>query len=138
VSSTVAYIDSDLEDLENELNFKKFSVGTGLILREQFSSRSTSLTGDAHGYSFFINDDLTDTYFLYGECQVSGSEESVTLPGVKHARVLGVCLFDGWRKEVSVFQQSQWLAFPAIRFQFQKQRPECTTAGGAIWVKIDL
>jgi len=48
---------------------KAVSLGTGLILREQFSDRSTTLTGDAHGYSFFVSDHLTDTYFLYGEYQ---------------------------------------------------------------------
>lgn len=48
---------------------KVFSAGAGLILREQFSSRISSLTGDAHGYAFFTSYDLTDTYFLYGEYQ---------------------------------------------------------------------
>ncbi|MEP1095644.1 MAG: hypothetical protein ABJG78_11075 [Cyclobacteriaceae bacterium] len=48
---------------------KKFSAGAGLILREQFSDRTTSLTGDAHGYSLFTSYDLTETYFLYGEYQ---------------------------------------------------------------------
>ncbi len=46
-----------------------FSIGTGLIIREQFSNRTSWLTGDAHGYSFFTSYDLTDTYFLYGEYQ---------------------------------------------------------------------
>ena len=72
---------------------KKFSVGTGLILREQFSSRSTSLTGDAHGYSVFTSYDITDTYFLYGEYQAvknrSLFQESNGLANWEYAHLLG-------------------------------------------------
>lgn len=48
---------------------KKFSVGAGLILREQFSNRTSTLTGDAHGYSLFTSYDLVSNLFVYGEYQ---------------------------------------------------------------------
>lgn len=49
---------------------KKLSSGVGLLLREQLSNRdSTSLTGDAHGFSIFTNYDIMKGFFLYGEYQ---------------------------------------------------------------------
>ena len=49
---------------------KKLSTGIGLLLREQLSSRdSTTLTGDAHGFSVFTNYDILKGFFLYGEYQ---------------------------------------------------------------------
>ena len=50
---------------------KSLAIGMGLILREQLNNRdSTSLTGDAHGFSSFVNYDITKGFFLYGEYQL--------------------------------------------------------------------
>ncbi|WP_425391687.1 hypothetical protein [Ekhidna sp.] len=47
---------------------KSFATGIGLLLREQVNGReSTSLTGDAHGFSFFTSYDIMKGFFLYGE-----------------------------------------------------------------------
>ncbi len=49
---------------------KKWMGGVGLILREQFNNQdSTSLTGDAHGYSLFIRYDLPKSFYAWGEMQ---------------------------------------------------------------------
>ncbi|SNS77688.1 hypothetical protein SAMN05421640_1194 [Ekhidna lutea] len=50
---------------------KSLSTGMGMILREQLSSRdSASITGDAHGASFFVNYDIMKGFFLYGEYRI--------------------------------------------------------------------
>ncbi|MEQ9404166.1 MAG: hypothetical protein RIM99_11300 [Cyclobacteriaceae bacterium] len=49
---------------------KKWLAGTGFILREQFNNRdSISLTGDAHGYSFFMRYDIKKGFYAWGESQ---------------------------------------------------------------------
>ncbi|WP_436517263.1 hypothetical protein [Ekhidna sp. To15] len=49
---------------------KKLSTGIGLMIREQVNNRdSTSITGDAHGISTFVNYDILKGFFLYGEYQ---------------------------------------------------------------------
>ena len=49
---------------------KKLSSGVGMLLREQFTDRdSTSITGDAYGFSAFTSYDLFKGFFLYGEYQ---------------------------------------------------------------------
>lgn len=50
---------------------KSFSLGTGLILREQLTNGdSTSLTGDAHGISIFTSYDVIKDFFIYAEYQL--------------------------------------------------------------------
>ena len=50
---------------------KKLSTGIGLLYREQFTSSDStaSVTGDAYGWSVFINYDIAKGFFVYGEAQ---------------------------------------------------------------------
>ena len=72
---------------------KKLSSGIGFILREQFNQRSSSLTGDAHGYALFTSYDINPTYFVYGEYQAVKNEpffgESLPLASWEYAYLLG-------------------------------------------------
>ncbi|MEP1032220.1 hypothetical protein [Ekhidna sp.] len=73
---------------------KAFSMGVGLIIREQLSNRdSTSLTGDAHGISLFANYDIMKGFFLYSEYQLvknkSLFQESSTSTSWQYAALAG-------------------------------------------------
>lgn len=49
---------------------KKWMAGVGLTIREQLNNRdSTSLTGDAHGYSLFTRYDVLKQFYFWGEMQ---------------------------------------------------------------------
>ena len=74
---------------------KSFSSGIGFILREQLNDRdSTSLTGDAHGFTFFSNYDIMRGFFIYGEYQLvknkSLFKESAATVSWQYAAMLGV------------------------------------------------
>ncbi len=50
---------------------KSLATGIGLIFREQINNRdSTSLTGDAHGFSSFASYDIAKGFFIYSEYQL--------------------------------------------------------------------
>ena len=73
---------------------KSLSSGVGLLLREQINNRdSTSLTGDAHGFSSFTSYDIAKGFFLYGEYQLvknkSLFQESAVPSSWQHAVLLG-------------------------------------------------
>ncbi|MBC6427302.1 MAG: hypothetical protein GDA51_12755 [Ekhidna sp.] len=51
---------------------RKLSGGVGLLYRERFKERDSAsivISGDSHGYSFFISYDVAKVLFLYGEAQ---------------------------------------------------------------------
>ena len=48
---------------------RDFYIGTGFIIREQFSDMPSALVGDAYGHSFFVNHDLPLGIFGYMEFQ---------------------------------------------------------------------
>jgi hypothetical protein len=48
---------------------KKLSIGSGLVLREQFGNDSTSLLGDAFGFSPFVNYQITKDFFVLAEVE---------------------------------------------------------------------
>jgi len=75
---------------------KKWLAGTGLIVREQFNQQdSTSLTGDAHGFSFFMRYDIVKQFYAWGESQSQVNRsllnnESSTPSKWEHANLLGI------------------------------------------------
>lgn len=92
-STDPAILDSNIQ-LGYQWN-KSFSSGIGMILREQFNDRdSTSLTGDAHGFTVFANYDIIKGVFLYSEYQLvknkSLFKESKTIASWQYAALLGV------------------------------------------------
>ena len=75
---------------------KKWLAGTGLIIREQFNQRdSTSLTGDAHGFSFFMRYDIAKQFYVWGESQSQVNQsllnnESKNPASWEQANLLGI------------------------------------------------
>ncbi|MEQ8626119.1 hypothetical protein [Ekhidna sp.] len=85
-------------DMNIQLGYKwkkSLSTGLGLMLREQLNNKdSTSLTGDAHGFSLFANYDIAKEFFLYSEYQLvknkSLFQESVLPASWQYAALAGV------------------------------------------------
>lgn len=75
---TIQSTDPVILDTNIQLGYrwnKSFSSGIGLMLREQLSDRdSTSLTGDAHGFSLFARYDIIKGFFVSSEYQLVKSK----------------------------------------------------------------
>ncbi|MEP5611259.1 MAG: hypothetical protein ABJP45_03375 [Cyclobacteriaceae bacterium] len=75
---------------------KKWLAGTGLIVREQFNQQdSSSLTGDAYGFSFFMRYDILKQFYAWGESQSQVNRsllnnESNAPTKWEHANLLGI------------------------------------------------
>lgn len=74
---------------------KSLSSGVGLLVREQINNTdSTSLTGDAHGFSFFANYDIIKDFFIYGEYQAVKNKslfrETTAASNWQYATLLGI------------------------------------------------
>ncbi|MEP1096026.1 MAG: hypothetical protein ABJG78_13010 [Cyclobacteriaceae bacterium] len=75
---------------------KKWLAGTGLIVREQFNQQdSTSLTGDAYGFSLFMRYDILKQFYAWGESQSQVNRsllnnESSTPSKWEQATLLGI------------------------------------------------
>lgn len=91
-STAPVVLDTDIR-IGYKLN-KKFSVGTGLVLRESFSSDSLVIAGDAFGYSFFADYSFTQSFFFTAEYQSqkesSAFKESSTPAPWQRAYMAGI------------------------------------------------
>ena len=95
---TIQSTDPVILDSNVQLGYRwnqSFSTGMGLMLREQLNNRdSTSLTGDAHGFSLFANYDILKGFFLYSEYQLvqnkSLFQESTASTSWQYAALAGI------------------------------------------------
>lgn len=100
LSGNVALQSTDpfVVDSNIQLGFRfntKLASGIGLVLREQINNRdSLSITGAAHGCSFFVSYDITKGFFVYGEYRAvvnrSLLSELTSHSVWQHAHLIGI------------------------------------------------